>query len=156
MVCWQSELKEGIESLSHPGSIEAIRSFDIRCRTVTGLLPHSLRGDFLHFGAKRRLFDIFQSNAEPTYMQTAVRGMRLLESQSMSHKPSLPQPLALRPREAAKALGISERTLWTLTHEGSIPCVRLGTGKRRAVLYPIADLQAWLTRQSSAAIGGAA
>ena len=74
----------------------------------------------------------------------------------MSNENSLPQPLALRPREAAKVLGISERTLWQLTHDGHIPCVRLGTGKRRAVLYPVSELQAWLTRQSSGAIGGAA
>ena len=55
-------------------------------------------------------------------------------------------PLALRPREAAKALGISPRLLWQLTHDGRIPCVRVGSGKRRIVLYPTADLQAWLTR----------
>ena len=74
----------------------------------------------------------------------------------MSHETSLPQPLALRPREAAKVLGISERLLWQLTHDGHIPCVRIGTGKRRAVLYPVSELQAWLTQQSSGAIGGAA
>lgn len=60
------------------------------------------------------------------------------------------EPLAYRPREAAKVLGISERTLWQLTHDGKIPCVRLGTGKRRAVLYPVAELQAWLTREAGA------
>ncbi len=59
-------------------------------------------------------------------------------------------PLALRPRDAARALGISERTLWSLTTpRGSIPCVRCGHGKRRAVLYPLADLNAWLTREAS-------
>lgn len=31
-------------------------------------------------------------------------------------------PLALRPREAAKALGISPRLLWQLTKDGRIPC----------------------------------
>ncbi len=60
------------------------------------------------------------------------------------------QTLALRPREAAKALGISPRLLWQLTHDGHIPCVRVGSGKRRTVLYPTADLQAWLTRQAEA------
>lgn len=59
--------------------------------------------------------------------------------------------LALRPREAAKALGISPRLLWALTKNGDIPCVRLGTGKRRTVLYPLADLQAWLSRRASGA-----
>jgi len=63
------------------------------------------------------------------------------------------QPLALRPREAAKALGISPRLLWQLTHDGAIPCVRVGSGKRRTVLYPMAELQAWLSRQAQAAQG---
>ena len=59
------------------------------------------------------------------------------------------ESLALRPREAAKALGISARTLWGLTApRGPIPCVRVGSGKRRTVLYPTADLQTWLTRQT--------
>ena len=60
-------------------------------------------------------------------------------------------PLALRPRNAAKALGISPRLLWQLTKDGHIPCVRVGSGKRKTVLYPLADLQAWLTRQSEEA-----
>jgi excisionase family DNA binding protein len=64
------------------------------------------------------------------------------------------QALALRPRAAAKALGISPRLLWQLTHDGKIPCVRVGSGKRRTVLYPLADLQAWLRQQASAAKGG--
>lgn len=63
-------------------------------------------------------------------------------------------PLALRPREAAKALGISPRLLWQLTHDGHIPCVRVGNGKRRTVLYPTAELQAWLGRKSEGAKGG--
>ncbi|VTU00870.1 : HTH_17 [Gemmataceae bacterium] len=62
--------------------------------------------------------------------------------------------LALRPREAAKALSISPRLLWQLTKDGHVPCVRVGTGKRKAVLYPVADLRAWLTREAEAAKGG--
>jgi excisionase family DNA binding protein len=62
---------------------------------------------------------------------------------------SVSSPLALRPREAAKALGISPRLLWQLTKDGKVPCVRVGAGKRKTVLYPLADLQAWLTRQAS-------
>jgi excisionase family DNA binding protein len=65
----------------------------------------------------------------------------------------LQSPLALRPRDAATALGVSPRHLWQLTKDGHIPCVRVGTGKRRTVLYPVADLQAWLTRQVEAGKG---
>lgn len=65
------------------------------------------------------------------------------------------ESLALRPREAAKALGISERTLWGLTTpRGPIPCVRIGQGKRQTVLYPVVELQAWLRRQADEAKGG--
>ena len=71
----------------------------------------------------------------------------------MTHHPEQ-SPLALRPRDAAKALGISPRLLWQLTHDGVIPCVRVGSGARRTVLYPTADLQAWLTQQTEAAKGG--
>ena len=70
----------------------------------------------------------------------------------MSHE--TPSPLALRPRTAAKSLSISPRHLWQLTKDGLIPCVRLGTGKRKTVLYSVADLQAWLNGQSKQAKGG--
>jgi excisionase family DNA binding protein len=67
---------------------------------------------------------------------------------------SLPSPLALRPREAAQALGISPRLLWQLTKDGQIPCVRVGNGKRQTVLYPLAVLQAWLARRAESENGG--
>ena len=64
-------------------------------------------------------------------------------------------PLSLRPRDAARALGISERTLWGLTApRGPIPCVRIGHGKRQTVLYPVANLQAWMSLQAEAEKGG--
>lgn len=58
--------------------------------------------------------------------------------------------LALRPREAAKVLGISPRYLWQLTKDGIIPCVRLGP---RVVLYPLEGLKNWLARQAQAQHG---
>lgn len=67
--------------------------------------------------------------------------------------PDVSAPLALRPREAAKALGISARHLWQLTKDGHIPCVRVGSGTRKTVLYPVAELQAWLA-QAAQANGG--
>ncbi len=63
-----------------------------------------------------------------------------------------PTALALRPREAAKALGISERMLWSLTTpRGTIQSVRVGS----CVLYPVTGLRAWLDRQATSE-GGAA
>jgi excisionase family DNA binding protein len=53
-------------------------------------------------------------------------------------------PLALRPKEAAQALSISERHLFTLTKAGEIPCLRIGSGSRKTVLYPTESLRNWL------------
>jgi hypothetical protein len=65
------------------------------------------------------------------------------------------ESLSLRPREAARALGISPRTLWGLTApRGPIPCLRIGHGSRQTVLYPVAELQSWLSRQAEAEKGG--
>jgi len=61
--------------------------------------------------------------------------------------------LALRPREAAKALNISPRLLWQLTKDQVIPCVRVGAGKRKSVLYPVAVLETWLKQQTEVAKG---
>lgn len=57
-----------------------------------------------------------------------------------------PTSLALRPREAAMALGIGQRKLWELSQpRGPIPCVRLGT----CVVYPVPLLQAWLAGEAA-------
>ena len=52
--------------------------------------------------------------------------------------------LALRPREAAQALSIGERLLWSKTNAGEIPHVRIG----RAVVYPVDLLRDWLVAQA--------
>lgn len=63
--------------------------------------------------------------------------------------------VALRPRDAAKVLGISPRTLWELSRpRGPIPCIRIGRGKRKTVLYPVAELRAWLSRRAETENGG--
>jgi len=58
------------------------------------------------------------------------------------------QPVVLRYREAAKALGVSQRTLWLWTKAGLIPHVRVGLGRRKTILYPLDELKAWLASQS--------
>ncbi|MGH7179423.1 MAG: helix-turn-helix domain-containing protein [Tepidisphaeraceae bacterium] len=50
------------------------------------------------------------------------------------------QVLLLRPREASAALGISERTLWSLAERGEIPRVRIG----RAVAYSVDSLREFI------------
>ncbi len=57
--------------------------------------------------------------------------------------------LALRPKEAAEALGISERTLRQILPE--LPHVRVGG----VVLLPVEGLQAWLREQTEVERGRA-
>lgn len=52
--------------------------------------------------------------------------------------------LALRPRDAAVALGIGERTLWQMTKDGTVPHVRIG----KLVVYPVYLLQRWLEEKA--------
>jgi excisionase family DNA binding protein len=54
--------------------------------------------------------------------------------------PQLMERLLLPARDAAAALSISERSLWSLTKAGEIPAIRIG----RAVRYDPADLRAWI------------
>lgn len=49
----------------------------------------------------------------------------------------------LNANEAAKMLRVSPRTIWALTQDGSLACVRIG----RRVLYDPADLRAFVDRQ---------
>lgn len=52
--------------------------------------------------------------------------------------------LALRPKAAARALGIGQRLLWSRTNAGEIPCVRIG----RTVVYPVDLLRNYLVKQA--------
>ena len=52
--------------------------------------------------------------------------------------------LALRPRQAAEAIGVSEATLERLAKDRGIPVIRLD----RAVLYPVRELTGWLSSKT--------
>lgn len=54
-----------------------------------------------------------------------------------------PARMLITPAEAAFALSVSERKLWSMTNAGEIPCVRMG----RAVRYSPTDLQDWIDQQ---------
>jgi excisionase family DNA binding protein len=49
--------------------------------------------------------------------------------------------LALRLPEAAAALAVSERTLWSWAAAGEVPCVRKG----KVLLFPVDRLRQWLS-----------
>lgn len=55
------------------------------------------------------------------------------------------EKLALRPAEAAAALGVSRRTVQDWLSRGVLPCKRLG----RVVLIPVDELRAWLSRREN-------
>ena len=60
-----------------------------------------------------------------------------------------PSPLSQRlltASEAATYLGISERTLWTLSNCGEIKSVRFGKGKRKSVRLDVRDLDDWIEK----------
>ncbi len=53
-------------------------------------------------------------------------------------------PLLISAVQAAKELGISPRSLWTLTRAGTIPFIQLG----RRVMYSPSSLQDWIARNT--------
>jgi hypothetical protein len=60
--------------------------------------------------------------------------------------------LALTAREAADALGITERTLWSLTvPRGPIPSFRIGPGGR-SIRYSVAALEAWIQAEAGGSL----
>jgi predicted DNA-binding transcriptional regulator AlpA len=57
--------------------------------------------------------------------------------------------LRLDAPDAARALAISEKTLWSLTEfRGPIPAIRVG---ERSVRYSVAALEKWIAEQIAAA-----
>lgn len=63
-------------------------------------------------------------------------------------------PVAIDPlltyRQAARVLGVTERTVWSLVHDGALPVVRFG----RSVRIDPADLRAFIERGKHSGIGG--
>jgi hypothetical protein len=56
--------------------------------------------------------------------------------------------LLLGLRDAARVLGVCQKTLWSwTTPRGPIPCARMGS----RVLYPVDGLKKWITEQTAAA-----
>lgn len=57
----------------------------------------------------------------------------------------LSNPLALRPREAANSIGVSERTLRTLVAVGAIQPAKVG----RCTLFPVDELRRFLAASTA-------
>ena len=73
-----------------------------------------------------------------------THGKRENGAKSMGEKPlDLASRLALRPGEAAQALGVSERTLRKWMRDESLPYFRVDG----AVRIPVGDLTAWMNER---------
>ncbi len=64
------------------------------------------------------------------------------EPVTVSPAKSIP-PLCVGIRQAARLLGISERTVWNLVGEGQLPYIQPG-GKGGKILFRVSSLEAWL------------
>ncbi len=56
-----------------------------------------------------------------------------------------PERIALRSAECARALGVDERTLRRWQKDEGLPFARVG----HTVLFPVAELRAWLAERAS-------
>jgi len=54
------------------------------------------------------------------------------------------QPKLLSVKEVAEMLSISQRTVWSMTNAGEIPCVRI----RKRVLYRLDHVQGFIDKQT--------
>jgi predicted DNA-binding transcriptional regulator AlpA len=66
-----------------------------------------------------------------------------LELKKLFSKGYFMEKMLLNTNETAKTLSICTKTLWTLTKQGAIPCVRIGA----RVLYHPKDLERWIESQ---------
>ena len=60
---------------------------------------------------------------------------------------NMPQPITqlVSRKEVAVILGISERTVWSMTNAGEIPCVRI----RKRVLYRLDHIQRFIEEKTN-------
>lgn len=69
--------------------------------------------------------------------------MRWTQDNKQPKAGSSEQPLTVTAREAARLLGISERHLWTMLHDGRLGPQPMRFG--RAVRWNRAEIEAWLS-----------
>jgi excisionase family DNA binding protein len=77
------------------------------------------------------------------FFHTVPFGVHPVTVPDITSAPSL-GPLAVAISDAAKLIGVSPRTLRTLTTEKKVPHVRLGA----RVLFPVDALREWLREQT--------
>ena len=79
---------------------------------------------------------------------TSVRGSHGHVRTTAMKNLEAPAVLLLTPPAASRVMSISQRSLWSLTACGAIPCVKIG----RSVRYDLEDLRAYIRQQKR--VGG--
>jgi excisionase family DNA binding protein len=69
----------------------------------------------------------------------------ILNGSAMVSQASSSPSLLVKPDEAAKLLAVSPRTLWSLTRDGVVPCVRFG----KSVRYSMDTLRAVIAQREN-------
>ena len=82
-----------------------------------------------------------------------VATMKTMNDHIITRPQPAPVRLLLKPKEAALALSICERTLATIVQRGEIPIIRVPDRglQARAIRYAVDDLRAWIEKQKAAA-----
>ena len=96
--------------------------------------------------------DLPPSDFEPLVRRIVEECVRQLNGRAgparSDRQEASPAKLLVNSLEAAKLLGVSERTLWELKRSGELPFVPMGNGSQRdSVRYSVADLQAFIARR---------
>lgn len=83
--------------------------------------------------------------AELRACKAAIHELLRREDEGVAPAPAISTDnrLAVGAREAAKMVGICEKTLWTLSQRGDIPSIRV-LGRR---LYPVDALRQWINEK---------
>ena len=89
----------------------------------------------IELALKQLLKNIFQEVAEDILNDRQFSACR-----HSPHETDADDSFLLNPKEAARRLSISERHLWTLTHSGNLPCVRIGN----CVRYSVETIRKWI------------
>ena len=87
------------------------------------------------------LEDILSDEFQQALQQAMEKALTKLQPQLGQAEPD---KLLLSARDAAKTMGVCEKTLWNFSQpRGTIPSLKIGT----RTLYDLSDLRAWIDEQ---------
>jgi excisionase family DNA binding protein len=108
---------------------------------LAGARHHGCRRHTSHRRNLGSSYQAHRSGAEEGERSAAVADPKRSD---LSVTESASEPLLLAPPDAAGLLAVSPRMLRVLTHQGRVPCIRIG----RLVRYSRRALEEWVAQQS--------